>query len=804
LLVVLVAAAGLMRAPAVAAAPAYGWRSVFPWPDRVGFRTVYDARRQRVLLSGAAPWEWNGATGTWAQRPTPSTLPMTANAGVVMAYDTARNVTVLLSPPQGFWERNGDDGVWTLRGGPQPSLTYAEHMIYDADLARFLVIARDKPSQPPTRIWEWDPATGTLAEATQTGASPTPGRTSAAMAYDAGRRRLVMFGGFGDQVAPDFAVSYLDDVWEWDPATGAWAARPTTGPKPSGRMAALAEYHAGRGHVFVFAGQDASWQFDDATGLADLWEWDGVAGAWIPHPVPAGLPAPAGGPGYTLTYDGSRGRLVIFGGQRDINSAGEIWQDAMEWNDAAGAWDDRRPPVGRESPAMAYDPAAGRVVMFGGYGNSYSYLNDLWQWNGADQTWSRRDLASPPPAREYGALAADEGRRTLVLCCGSGTSYWSDTWELDAVAGTWTSRQPASPASGRYPTLAYDPGRSKMYVYGTNATAGQVGEWDGTAGTWTWRPAADPKPSTRESPLVAFDVARERLVAFGGYTANSSQFLGDTWEWNPADGTWAARAPAGSLPAGRAFTAAYYDTLRSRVVMLGGTYSALADEPVDTAWEWDGDAGVWAALPIAADATSTKRPNVAYWPGVAFDRARGVAVTFGGKAVDYIKETWELAVTCPPAPASCVASGAPVDGGVSDGGGGNDGGARMDAATDAGGGDRPRTDGGAGAGGAGAGGAGAGGAGAGGTAGADGGAAVSDAKDAPVEPGRDAGADGSVVNRADAGRDGPAPTSAGGCSCRAGGPAGVPGSAWPALLAAMAAALSRRRRRDGPPPRGGG
>jgi hypothetical protein len=401
-------------------------------------------------------------------------------------------------------------------------------------------------------------------------------------------------------------------------------------------------------------------------------------------------------------------------------------------------------------------------------------VNDLWAWNGADQTWSRSELAGPPPAREYAALAADEGRGTLILCCGSGLSYWYDVWELNAVAGSWTSRTPANPPGGRYGTLAYDPGRGKIYLYEGGDT---VMEWDGAAGTWTSRTAVGTKPSARNSPRVAFDAARGRLVAFGGYPPNSPTFLDDTWEWNPGDGSWAARAPAGSMAKGRAYDAAYDDTVRSRVVLLGGPYSNVTTEPLDTAWEWDGVAGHWTAISIAADPVLGTKAKQASWPGIAFDRARGVAVTFGGYSLEYFHETWELGVTCPAAPAPCVASVTSSDGGIADAGGHSDGGARdatsrPDAAVGVDG-ARPPGDAGAG----------------------DHGPADA-AKDAPVVAGRDAAAgDDARTPGTDAARDASAPKPASGCTCGTGGATGAGSPGWSSLLVISAVVMFRGRRR---------
>ena len=37
-------------------------------------------------------------------------------------------------------------------------------------------------------------------------------------------------------------------------------------------------------------------------------------------------------------------------------------------------------PAARFDPAMAYDPAAGTVVLFGGLGNRGNLFGDTWTW----------------------------------------------------------------------------------------------------------------------------------------------------------------------------------------------------------------------------------------------------------------------------------------------------------------------------------------------------------------------------------------------------------------------------------------
>jgi len=109
-----------------------------------------------------------------------------------------------------------------------------------------------------------------LEHATWQRAQPgTPlARRGPSLAYDAARRRLVLFGGSYNGV-------FLGDTWEWDGATWTNVTPPTISP-PARAYARLA-YDASR-HVAVLFGGDG-----DGGRLADGWEWNGEGGVQEPR-----------------------------------------------------------------------------------------------------------------------------------------------------------------------------------------------------------------------------------------------------------------------------------------------------------------------------------------------------------------------------------------------------------------------------------------------------------------------------------------------------------------------------------------
>jgi len=84
--------------------------------------------------------------------------------------------------------------------------------------------------------------------------------------------------------------------------------------------------------------------------------------------------------GHTMAYDLTAGRLIMFGGQ---DFAGTCLDDAWAYDFAGNIWTELEPlhtqarPAARAGQVMVYDPASGRLLMFGGHSMA-GLLNDTW------------------------------------------------------------------------------------------------------------------------------------------------------------------------------------------------------------------------------------------------------------------------------------------------------------------------------------------------------------------------------------------------------------------------------------------
>jgi hypothetical protein len=429
-----------------------------------------------------------------------------------------------------------------------------------------------------------------------------PGRFLHSAIYDPLRDRMIVFGG----------NYWLDDVWELSFGVGLqWKQIAPHGPTPPARSSHAAIYDAARDRMVVFGGYSAG------VYLSDVWELSlDNAPTWkqILHTGPSPNPRQL----RNAVHDPIGDRMVIYGGYNHFidGSMNDLWSLSLEspeeWTQIAVA--SALPAIHEHGVVL---DAAGRLLAFGGAGNPAQCLSipladpNLWKFI------SPPTPPVSPAARSGHTVTHDPERRRLVVAGGNRRTYDPSTWALSLDTNRWQALATADPPGSfmHEHCAIHDPIGDRLIAFG--GFGNQTGPWQlSMAPGSSWQPLpSGPTPPGRSGAMAIYDPVRRRMILFGGFYYD---FYGwhftydDVWalslEGTPA---WTRLFPAGTTPS-LAFSTAFYDPLRDRMVVRGGCMANLGPckNPSTTPmWELSlGTSPAWSPIAQSGDIVPNRFP----------------------------------------------------------------------------------------------------------------------------------------------------------------------------------------------------
>ncbi len=484
--------------------------------------------------------------------------------------------------------------VWRNISPPAPSQRTNAAMAFDAERGK-LVMFGGATDESSSATWEYDGLTW------QRRLTPTlpAARFSHRMVYDSQRHKIVMFGG------TDRAVTKFNDTWEYNGFD--WTLVPTA-IAPAQRSNFGMSYDSVAKRTLLYGGIAVG-----GGELRDTWTYDG--NNWqqiITAHAPPGREA-------IILFDPSRNRTVLIGGLFNR----ETWEfNGTDWVEIATA----QIPTSMYGHEAAYDPNGQRLLLFGGSNNVS--LNETWAYNGA--AWSLVETNLAPSVRVYPTMATLRDRVLLF-----GGNELADTWEFSG--SSWQQPTLEFAPSGVGP-LVFDSTRSELvfFIAESSTSGAPTATWT-FDGSWHKRVSGQ-GPSARSGAAMAYDVAHHTSVLFGGGPRAAP--LQETWTFDGT--TWQQRTTT-TKPPGRRFAAITYDETRQKIVMFGG--QGVGDSNFDDTWEFDGFD--WRQVTTAA------RPPAQNSAAMAYDSRRRLVVLFAGDdsgaTWTYDGANWQQLVT-PTAP----------------------------------------------------------------------------------------------------------------------------------------------------------
>jgi PKD repeat protein len=356
-------------------------------------------------LSPGASTAWHTPPhGPRSIRASGGSAALAAAQASLRSNDPATPSTPNATGPSGFgWENVSSQSS----NAPAPR-SYGRMMAWDPIDQYVVLFGGDGGSGYMSDTWTFHNGTWTQLHPK----SAPSDRDHGTLAWDGADGYLLLFGGSGNS-------GTYTDTWKF--LGGNWTQL-SPSSHPSGRWASQMVYDASDGYVLLFGGCAGS-------AVNDTWTY--VNGTWTERYPSVAPPELTDG---SMAYDAALGEVILFGGQ--INWGTSV--SSQTWAYHGGVWTLLHPtnsPAPRYEASMAYDPLAGRIVLFGGQSADGSTLGDTWYFAGND--WSTDTVPVSPPARYFGELSNESPNGSLLLFSGvGGFSTLDDTWEYYSLTTT--------------------------------------------------------------------------------------------------------------------------------------------------------------------------------------------------------------------------------------------------------------------------------------------------------------------------------------------------------------------------------
>jgi cysteine-rich repeat protein len=497
---------------------------------------------------------------------------------------------------------------WTLQPMPMPNSRNHQAMAYDAARKK-MVMFGGYDAGFLNDTWEWDNALGTWTKSSPEH-SP-PGRQLHGMAYDASRGVVVMFGGSSP-------MGVLNDTWEYDGAD--WSK--VTPQAPSPRYAFGMSYDSDRQRVIIFGGQNVS----STEAVNELWEYDG--NNWRPNSTPPDQAIPQPRYGHGQAYDSFRKKLVVFAGYDSPKTANAgLRRDTWEWDPMTNTWAEmatQTAPLARYLFPMRFHASLKKTVVFGGNG-----YNDTWTWDGTQ--WSSLSLVAAPVIQSGASMEYDSLTGALMLFSGLSSGIFR-LYPNGTTARWIEQRNIQIPGPRSYIQSAMSTLDGTLLLFSGYGASNDTWTWNQRD---SWQRVLSPNsPPSRRHGAMVFDSKHNRYLLFGGIAgAAGSAKLSDMWSLSLADGTGWQQMPLALTPNAKAASASYYDSERDKIVLVGGIL--LDGRTSDETWEFDCESNAWEQVMV------TGKPPANVASTMVFDSIARQGVLFLGvsSAANAVK-TW--------------------------------------------------------------------------------------------------------------------------------------------------------------------
>lgn len=221
-----------------------------------------------------------------------------------------------------------------------------------------------------------------------------------------------------------------------------------------------------------------------------------------------------------------------------------------------------------------------------GINSSSTYLNDIWEYNPLDNSWTQK-ANFPGTARAGASAFVIKGK--MYVCFGQNTStMYKDVWEYNPTNDTWTQKKDF-PGQARYNTSGFVIGDSVIYLGTGTYNSGNNYLYD----FWMYNPTSDSWtqkanfPGSKRMAATAFTIDGIGYLGSGLYDTYTP--TKDFWKYTPSSNSWSQIA---DIPATPRYALVSFVINNIGYIGTGSTVSPASDYNSDF-WKYNVNGNTW-------------------------------------------------------------------------------------------------------------------------------------------------------------------------------------------------------------------
>lgn len=193
--------------------------------------------------------------------------------------------------------------------------------------------------------------------------------------------------------------------------------------------------------------------------------------------------------------------------------------------------------------AMDFDESNSKIIAYGGRSDSWKQINETWELDLNEKTWSKLKASDVPPWRHNMAIAYDNKRGVFYMFGGSNlNNSLNDFYKYEPKLNKWTKIPGDGPEGRQMHGMEYIPTSDELIVFGGRKTDGGAhydDTWVYMIGKEAWQKVnSDLNPEIQDHVSMTYVSTDDQVLLFEYIEGSHDSRL---WVFDPSNRQWSEK-----------------------------------------------------------------------------------------------------------------------------------------------------------------------------------------------------------------------------------------------------------------------